>query len=414
MMNKKMIISGILLVLLSAVSFAGKDVVLAPQQAGDLVAAEVVADTALATSKRPVSHEAVSVSWALKPEDELAPAPKVHQAVSMDYWLQVDAADFDRGVELSVSAPEALVRISPLNRKDRAPAMLDLVLVNEQGRSYSQGGGVVPLLEPQSDAAQKTPFPEGTSIFRINGEVGTGAVLLFADGMDYSSGKRYLVHVREADSSVALHAATERDTYLAGQTLKVRADLVDEDGQPRIEDMTGTVISPSGRQWTLSFKDGSASLPLDAAEPTGLMSGLWEARIQVRGSTADGLVRRDVRTAFAVTQPTARYTGRVELQRDARALSAKLALEVGTPGRYEARGILFGTDEQGELRPLAVGQSAAWLEPGTGELVLGFETEHLEGSLLSAPYQVKDLRLIHQDRMSLIHRQADGFAVDLD
>ena len=106
--------------------------------------------------------------------------------------------------------------------------------------------------------------------------------------------------------------------------------------------------------------------------------------------------------------PTARLTGAVQTEVDSRALRADLGVQVGTPGRYEVRAVLMGTNREGQLEAVAVGHSANWLEAGNGNLSLSFDAALLKERGLTAPYEINDLRLIHQDRMSLLHRQAQA------
>ena len=74
-------------------------------------------------------------------------------------------------------------------------------------------------------------------------------------------------------------------------------------------------------------------------------------------------------------------------------------------GRYEARGVLYATAADGTLRPAGIAHSAAWLEAGTGSVELAFGREVLDGSELGTPFEVRDLRLIDQVSMGLLHRQ---------
>ena len=61
--------------------------------------------------------------------------------------------------------------------------------------------------------------------------------------------------------------------------------------------------------------------------------------MQVFGDVGD--VPRDARTAFAVAQPTARFSGIFGV--DAADLRGPLPVEAASPGRYEARGTLYAT-----------------------------------------------------------------------
>ena len=99
--------------------------------------------------------------------------------------------------------------------------------------------------------------------------------------------------------------------------------------------------------------------------------------VSATGTHKGMIVRRDVTVAFAVAQPTARFSGKVATESDAD-FAALLDVEVAVAGRFEARGILFGTDPQGQLKAVAVGHSARWMEPGDHQIELLFDAAALD------------------------------------
>ena len=64
------------------------------------------------------------------------------------------------------------------------------------------------------------------------------------------------------------------------------------------------------------------------------------------------------------------------------------------------------------MRAVALGQSAAWLEAGKGQIGLSFDTDVVAASGLHAPFEVRDLRLVDQATMSLIERRGRAVVVD--
>ena len=150
-----------------------------------------------------------------------------------------------------------------------------------------------------------------------------------------------------------------------------------------------------------------ASAPLTGAAAPG---ALWEVEVTARGEQAGRTVLRGVRTAFAVAAPTARFTGLATPRGDAGRPAVTLEVETAAAGRYEARRP-FATDARGELKPAAVAHAAAWLEPGRGRIELAFDSATLAGAGLGAPFEVRDLQLLDQGRMGLLHRQARGLVL---
>ncbi|MBU2048577.1 MAG: DUF4785 domain-containing protein, partial [Gammaproteobacteria bacterium] len=159
---------------------------------------------------------------------------------------------------------------------------------------------------------------------------------------------------------------------------------------------------PDGRSWPVPLVAARDGLRAQVTVPQdiGTAQGLWELQAFV---SADG-VQRDAKVAFAVAQATARFQGQVEA--DASRREVRLPLQIGAPGRYEARGTLYATGPDGTLRPVAQAHSAAWFATvGAGELRLPFASVALPSGY-AAPFEVRDLQLQDQSRMASIESRA--------
>lgn len=107
--------------------------------------------------------------------------------------------------------------------------------------------------------------------------------------------------------------------------------------------------------------------------------------------------------------PQARLDGNVNLLDRADQLVARFGVEVGAAGRYEVRALLYGM-VGGAMAPVAVAHSAAWLEPGAGTIELAYDAALLAG--VRGPYELRDLSLLDQSRVGLLHRQQRGLVID--
>ena len=132
---------------------------------------------------------------------------------------------------------------------------------------------------------------------------------------------------------------------------------------------------------------------------------MWEVHLTADAEVDGVVVRRNTRTAFQVAVPTARFNGDVDINANRDSVFASLGVDVAEAGRYEARAILFATDKAGEMRPVSVAHQATVIEAGNGILELEFDFASIEAAGLAAPYELRDLRLIHQNSMSILHRQ---------
>lgn len=371
---------------LAAPALAARHVLRAPD-AGDLVATRTVALPAPAT---PMEHAPVRFAWRLDPDAALeAPAPFV--ASSREYWQTVDGAELRRGVAIATSAPGALLRISPA--RGAKP-------VSPEGIRVSGNGRTVPLatrVDARALQAAGMPVGSGMAAVRLDPAAGAGTYSLQVPDAE----GRYVVHVFEPDSRIVLSASLDRDQVLAGGDTRV--SLVMTDGDRRLRHVTaeGLLVAPDGTSWPLRLRAGAdgalrgrVPVPPDARGGPGL----WEVQV----FAGDGRIQRDARTAFAVGQPTARLAGGFAF--DATRLQLRLPLEVGSPGRYEARGTLYATGRDGVLRPVAIAHSADWLVPGAASLALDFPRDALPGGY-GAPYELRDLELNDQSRLAPLERR---------
>jgi len=407
-----------LLLFCPLLTIAGSSVALQPMGRGDLGAAKAVPTSASAKKMdRPASHAPVSLSWALETDKPLELQSQPHQTSSKGYWMTVDAADFDSGILLSTTHPGALVRVTPQSDGNNAELLdpKDLVLISARGETFSGGRGMDMLLSgEEQEHAKKRIFPQGSAVFRMANDLGNGELYLFAENMDYGSGKKYVVDVFEKSSDTVLRLTTGSDTYLEGQELRFETAFAKNAGTFSAETLSASLIAPDGRRFPLTVKPGQTHFAAPLSVQGNGTPGLWEVEVIAEAKIDGILVKRNARSAFALNVPTAVFRGQVSLIDDSTTLTAKLAVDVAVAGRYEVRAVLFGSDKDGQLKPLAVGNSAQWIEPGQGALSLAFDRALINRSGLGQPFVVKDLRLIHQNRMSLIHRQETGFSFPTD
>jgi hypothetical protein len=398
-----------LLALLAAPVFAQGPITLLAPADGDLAAAELV--TPPGQKAAAVPRESVAMSWSIDADRPLDATPEPFIARSLEYSVAVTGRDLGHGVPIHSHGAGAVVRLNPApGEKGLEP--LDPVMLTvtaPSGESFDAGTAMELLASPEQLKAAGAPFVEGTAAFRLRADLGAGTFQLTAGELPADA--RYLVHVLDRGSDLALELGTDRTDYLHGDVLSVRVAL-GADALP-MERVEGVVTSPAGRAWPIELgADGGVyrgSLRLDAIEAPA--PGLWEVHVAAR-AVADGrTVERAAHTAFNVAVPSARLDGTAAVVKAEGALALRLGVETIAEGRYELRGVLYGTAADGTLRPLATGHSAAWLEAGAGALELSFDHQLIEKSGLRRPFELRDLRLVDQGRLGLLHRQARGLVI---
>lgn len=381
-----------------------------------MAASELVAVSAEKAMIPGVSRDAVSFTFPLDAQAVSLTAATPYEARSREYFVEVDAADLRAGVELFTTAPGALVRINPaagVAAKAEAPTVdpASLVIRTAAGDAFTAGKGMSLLADAEQMKATGVPFVAGTTAFRLSPEVGVGSLVVAAPGLE--SEARYAVHVFDAQSDTVLSLQASGLDFFHGQEVRVNARFEDAAGAFAADFADGFVVAPNGRawdvQWTADRHGGlSAALPLDALAGAG--QGLWQVHMAARGDR-DGLtVIRNASTSFAAHLPTAALTGEVRMGK-AMGLAVELGVAVASPGRYEVRGVVFGTDAAGQMVPFAAAHSANWLD-ADGSLTLTVEPQLLRDAGVGAPFEVRDLRLLDQGRMGVLHRQARGLVIE--
>lgn len=401
-----------LAVVLTALPVGAADLArLAPLQDGDLAASELVQ---VFDKARPgISREAVTFSYAIPGDEALNARPVPFEAASREYYVDVTGDELRAGASIHVTGKNAVVRINPAPTRDKASAAIDPsgLVVRSAAGSFDKGDGMSLLAGAADMAKAGVPFAEGTTAFRLAPIVGVGEVVIQAPALKATG--RYQIHVFDVESPYVLGLRAQGMDYLHGQTLKAEVRLAGADKVLRLDDVAAYVTSPAGRAWPVKFAaDGGSylgQLPLNAIEKQE--EGVWELHVAVRGLADGQQVVRTARTAFGVHVPTAGLARDVALTAGKGGLQVDFAVNVATPGRYEVRGVLFGTDDAGNLRPVAMGHSADWLAQD-GALRLTFDRALLDEAGVGAPFEIRDLQLMDQGRMGVLHRQAVGLVID--
>lgn len=375
---------------------------------GDLVPAMLAAPKSVEVSATAERAE-LSFSWPVEPTAEIDAAPAPQRSASREYWVAVDASELARGFAIFTTAPGALVRIQPGDPAATGQVVdpHDLRIVLPNGQELAADEAADTLVTAEQLAAADAPFVEGTSALRLRDEIGSGR---FALRLPKAEAGRYVVHVFDRASTLSLAAETARGSYLTGEQLDVSLRLQADGVASPIDRADAFVTSPGGRVFPVSLRPGpdggfvaTASLPASVESGVG---GLWELVGSVRGTRNGALVLRSTRVAFSVAMPTGRLDGSAEASRGRQGERAvRLGVETASEGRYEVRGVLFGVDGSGRLRPAAIGHAAAWLPAGRGALTLRFDAALLKASGLVGPWELRGLELRDQGRLGLLERR---------
>lgn len=404
-----------LLAILAAANAAATSHSLLPAGSDDMVPGHLQAlppAGALIARDAPRPHAErlpVSVSWALPGDSAINPVPQPFARASREYWMDVSATELQRGIALPLSAPGAIIRLSPSDTTGGRLAPSG-IRVRIGGQSFAGDRAASQVGDVSALRASGMDVPDASLVMQLRPELGAGAATLSAAG---ASG-RYVVHVFEPRSSLTVTAHADRDVALLGEPVKVTVALRDGDRALPLQAVGGFLRAPDGQTTVLHYGTGThgdfevTALPLHASRTPGL----WELHSFTLSDDGRGnAVRRDTTSVFAVAVPDARLDGTADTRaaRD-RGIDVTLGLATASASRYAVSGVLYGRDASGRMVPGAYAQSAAWMPSGRGALVLHFDRSSVAG--IGAPYELRDLRLQDQLAISLLEHRALALRFD--
>ncbi|MBU2050820.1 MAG: DUF4785 family protein, partial [Gammaproteobacteria bacterium] len=160
----------------------------------------------------PVEQAPLSFAWALDPGQVLTPAP-TFMASSRSYWEMVDAPALQQGLALPLTAPDAVIQVSPV----QGARALDTT--QWQVRDASGALAVDKVVDDQQLRAAGMSVGPGTAMVRTGATSAAGSYRL----QSTQAQGRYVVQVLEPNSPIALQLQASSDRVLAGGTLALSA-----------------------------------------------------------------------------------------------------------------------------------------------------------------------------------------------
>ncbi len=333
-------------------------------------------------------------------------------AESRQYWVDSNGAALAQGIELPISAPGAVIRMSALDSGSRITLDPEGLRLTMNGQGVSADFGPAEITTGKDMRAQGMRVPEDSLAFRLGREAASGTLSVALDGVP--SDQALVIHVFEPNSPWVARLALPRHNFLSGQALDFDLGLGNGRQQIGIGSVQAVLASPDASQtWSLQpGRSGGlhlAAAPVAARSMPG--SGLYEAHVYLESQFNGMTIRRDLTLALNIAPAIARFNGQASLARSA-GLGLDLGVETAIGGRFQINAEVFGTDAGGQLQPLGFVQSAAVLEAGGGTISLEIDSNLLRSSRLHAPFEVHNLALLDQGRMYLLEQRARALRIE--
>ncbi len=346
--------------------------------------------------------EPVMFSWQLEESAELNFEQPAFVQSSKQYFLTVSSNDLAEGVTLHTTSPGAFVRVSPLNSAKAGAFDAPDFQLSTAGKWQPSASGMQKFVDSDALQAAGMDVVDRSVAFQINPGLGQGQIGLRIANQAKLAGGSFVVHVQEPDSPFELQLQANNSQFMTGDMLQAQINMT---SMPVLDvaNAKALLTDPAGNvagEFALEQTSGGLIATMSTKGLSSNTPGLWEVHLYVDQQENGMRVMRDATTAVAIAQPTAQLKGVGDqhfVGQDMVQTSFKV--EAGLAGRYELRGVLFATDQTGDLVPVAVGHSAKNLGSGAGTIPLRFELGEGLGSAFGAPFEVRHLELNDQSMM---------------
>ncbi len=406
----QLVITGLVAGLAAATSLVQAEVTWLPATDNDMRSTDLVAADGVLPVSRHVDDQAISFAWAADGDSRTAldgaggPATSAARVESRQYFVDATGEMLAAGIELPISAAGAVIRISPLST-DASLSINPRQLQLEMNGQPLDRGAISQVTGGSELSRQGMTVPEPTLAFRLNRNAGYGLLRLIAS--DTADQLDYVIHVFEPNSQWVAELSLPRFNFLAGEVLDFSLSLGDGTRQAGLESVQAVLATPDAtRTWDLALD--SLQRQLSVTAPMVARSadeGLFEAHVYVEARDGDLVIRRDLKLPLNLAPPVARFTESAT-RTAASGPGLDLGVETTAAGRFMINASVYGTNSRGQLEPLAYVQSAAMLQPGTGQIRLDIDPQLLADSGLGAPFEIRNLDLLDQGRMLLMERRA--------
>ncbi|MFD2167661.1 DUF4785 domain-containing protein [Thalassotalea euphylliae] len=376
-----------------------------------LVASQVSADTSklagydlvsIDAPARQIEQAPVHFSQLLTSQSAIDFISKPYKAESNEYWMEVSGKQLQIGIPVHTTSAGSLIRISGKHVKGGlAPASIAIAPeAIELSKGKEKLASPFTQLVTQEQFATANIFPNSSAV-QLNKDIGNGTFQLKV-AQPLNASDKYIINIKEKASSHLLKASIPKQGYLANESVYFDMSM-DSAGEALASHRQQVMLkTPQGNMLPADVAkvDGRYKLTLPTLEANQTAGALFELHLASQANDNGLVVKRNAKLAFAVTQPTARMTGDVNIS----GLSAMVSVDIASEGRYEVSGVVSGQDSQGQYKHVMLSRSAYYLQPGEQTVELKFDRNLLAKAGVLPPYKVNKMRLVDQSRLGVLQQ----------
>ena len=360
------------------------------------LAMTALSTAAIANTQSDYAH----FSFAIDPTIEtIQTQEQTYQSSSNEYWMAVTGAQLQKGIQLPTSQSGVTILLSAGSQTSQS---LDSGLVELLSTTHNQS--VLKQKVSASDLASTGVFDETMAL--VTEDNAPAGVLVLSTSQALNDKDRYVVTVKEKNSTLLLNMDINKQSFVSGQPIQAKASIQSQGKPLNITNVSAQLIAPDGETSpVLVSASQRGDISLHLIQPEKVQSpryGLYELKLSTTAEHNGISVKRNGKLALALVEPTASLS-KVTLE-TGKQLTASIEYKVNKPSRFEVRGTLFGTDKQGQLVPVMESHAAHTSHVGDDSLTLPFDMKILNSAGVSAPWELKDLRLYDQQQLGLLER----------
>lgn len=329
----------------------------------------------------------------------LSPANKPTQVDSQSFWFETSGAALKKGINIPTTAPGAMMLITTsaetngaLELDARQLRLSDVSGLPMSAKTFSEAQMAQTGLFSRSVAIQ-APTLSGKGQLRLR-----SAQALPDDAA-------FVIRVREPESSVILEFSADGQTVSDNKSSLARMRLTDTNTQKglKLTSYSASLVAPDGTELEVTPSETAGQVHFSMPDGVPYLApkfGLYELRVSAKGMLGNLPVQRNAKIALAAPKPTASLS-------DASLLgfeqpTAAVKFQVNEPGRYEVRMVLFGTSQDGSLKPVMETHAAQDLNTGMAKFLVPFDENLLQKADVKGPYGLGMVRLFDQNQLGLL------------
>ncbi|MCJ8273595.1 MAG: DUF4785 family protein, partial [Psychrosphaera sp.] len=315
-------------------------------------------------------------------------------SVSDEYYFTVSGSQLNNGVDIHTSQKCALIKISRQNDQGKALESKAMQLRSDSQPQKNLATNII----GENDLQTSGIFTASTAI-KLTDEVQPGKLTLSYD-LPLAAKSLYVIHVKEKNSVNKLEISTAKQNYLQGESFTFNAVMLAKGDTLVADTVDAYIVSPSGKKYNASVSHTNSGVvqisaskqALETAAIEAPINGLYELHVNAIATNKGQKIHRTGKIAFALSPDTADLNKLSLVFVNKNKPSANIGLTVKTAGRFEVRGILYGYDAQGNLKPMMETHSAQNFSAGKQTINMQFDQKILAKSTLKAPYVLKNVR----------------------